>query len=272
MTADRTEFALDRALQLQALDDSTSHWRAGVTTDYCNTPKAAFGGWINALAYRAIASHSDSRGTLQTMQTSFMGGLAEGDVTIKARLLVSRRATDFWRVDMMQNDALMVSAQLVFGLPRKSGPEVQIAMPEAAPAEESQPLEPAPPLTPLWMGQYRQWLARGTPFRVNPRPESWLWIQDRDERPLDLPGLIAMVDAPMPRTFFVDSQLRMGSTIQMQNHVVATPEQIAAAGAKPIMLRADSSSIANGFYDQRVDAWSADGQLLMISNQMAAHR
>ncbi|WOE76424.1 thioesterase family protein [Alterisphingorhabdus coralli] len=273
MTQDKTGYALDKALALEPMSDGDSPtWRARVTTDYCNTPKAAFGGWINALAVHAVMQHADFRGTLQTMQTSFMGGVAEGDVVLTVSHLAKRARTDFWRVDMVQEGAVMVTVNLVSGLPRDSDLTIQIEKPDAPPIEDSQPLVPAPPLTPLWLGQYRQALAKGQPFSVNPSPESWLWIAESDDRPLDILGLVAMVDAPMPRTFFVANELLMGSTIQMQNHVTATAEQIAACGSDPILLRADSASIANSQYDQRVEAWSADGQLLMVSNQMATHR
>ena len=273
MTQDAAGYALDRALMLEPLTDGETHtWRAEVTTDYCNTPKAAFGGWINALAVNAVMQHPEYRGVLQTMQTSFMGGVAEGPVTLSVSHLTKRARTDFWRVDFVQQDALMVSVNIVCGLPRESDLNVQITMPDAPAIEDSNPLAPAPPLTPLWLGKYRQWLAKGQPFSINPTPESWLWIADADERPLDIKGLVAMVDAPMPRTFFAANELLMGSTIQMQNHVTATTEQIAACGSQPIFLRADSASIAQSQYDQRVEAWSADGQLLMVSNQMATHR
>ncbi|MEM1133684.1 MAG: thioesterase family protein [Pseudomonadota bacterium] len=273
MTQDAGRYALDRALMLDPLNEGeTATWRAEVTTDYCNTPKAAFGGWINALAVHAVMQHADFRGVLQTMQTSFMGGVAAGSVTLKVSQLTKRARTDFWRVDFVQNDDVMVSVNLVCGLPRESDLNTQITMPDAPSIEDSSPLAAAPPLAPLWMGKYRQWLAKGQLFSVNPTPESWSWIAEADERPLDIKGLVAMVDVPMPRTFFAANELRMGSSIQMQNHITATPEQIAACGSQPIFLRVDSASIALSQYDQRVEAWSADGQLLMVSNQMATHR
>lgn len=234
--------------------------------------QSAFGGWVMALMARAVMLQEGFRGAVLTTESRFMAPVKVAPLRLSVSLMQRRRRFDFWRVTLEQDGNVAATTDIVAGETAPSDLDFQIDPPAAKPREESLPILPAPPLTPVWLKAFDQFLAKGVPFRVNENTESLLWIRENDGRPIDTLSLILMADAPMPRSFFMADGLRPGSSISISTYVYATREELAALGNTFLLMRVGGAFVGNGLLDQRVEMWSEAGKLIGVSNQIGVHR
>lgn len=239
---------------------------------YRNPTGMAFGGWVAAIAAKAVELHEDCRSKLVSQTTTYLSGIGPGKVAVSAKLLRSGSSTQFWRVELLQNDRLAIAADIVTSNRRETDLNYQAKMPDAVPVERAMDMHGENPVAPQWVSTFKQKLAKGVPFTVNDTPEALVWIKEADDRPLDRASLFSICDTPMPRTFFLSEVPRMGSTVSMSTYIYATDEDIAEAGSGYLLLRVDGASARNCTTDSRVELWSANGTLLATSNQIGFFR
>ncbi|MEO1027991.1 MAG: thioesterase family protein [Pseudomonadota bacterium] len=262
-------FSLDAATELTPVDANT--FRVPVDETWWNF-QSAFGGWAAALASQAVRDHADCRGELASLNAIFPAALGAGMLTVKVERLISRARTDFWRVTFFHDDkpeSLAFSADIVMTKRRTTDLKFEQEMPNC-PAPEDVPSMP-PEQGPVWMKQLDQRMFKGKPFSKNLQPLTRTWLKFADDRPYDTKAVIALVDSPMPRVFFVTDQPRFGSTVSFSVHILASEQQIASKTGH-LLLEANSAAIFDGSYDQRARLWSQDGALLAVSNQLAFFR
>nr|WP_254306042.1 acyl-CoA thioesterase domain-containing protein [Sphingopyxis sp. BSNA05] len=161
----------------------------------------AFGGWISAIAGRAVEMHPDCRGPLVSQQMIFMTGVGPGEITLSVKLLRAGSTTQFWRVELLQNGSMTNAADIVTSTRRPTDIDYQVEMPTTRSPADSIALRTVNPMAPAWVVHYDQRIAKGIPFAVNDTPEGIVWIKEADGRPLDRIGLLSILDTPMPRTF-----------------------------------------------------------------------
>ncbi|NNC79060.1 MAG: hypothetical protein HKN94_02810, partial [Acidimicrobiales bacterium] len=107
------------------------------------------------------------------------------------------------------------------------------------------------------------------PFTVAERPRSLVRARPVNDVAFD-PTVLAMIcDSPMPRTFFVSTDLVFCSTISLAIHIYASDEQIAAVARDFVVVEADSAVIRNNTLNQEVRVFRHDGLLLASSYQTA---
>ncbi|MEP3227506.1 MAG: thioesterase family protein [Parasphingorhabdus sp.] len=239
---------------------------------YQNPSGAAFGGWVAAIAARAVEEHADCAAPIMSLQMAYLSAVSPGEVEIRVTLLKSGASTQFWRVELSQRGQITNTADIVTSNRRPSGPNYQLPRPEAKAPEDGLKLEAMPGMTPNWVATYDQHIVQGTPFSDNGSPETLTWIRHVDGRPIDRKAIIAVCDTPMPRTFFLSDELRMGSTVTMATYIYANDEDLAAAGSDYLLLRVSSATVRNSATDQRAELWSQTGILLATSNQIGFYR
>lgn len=263
-------FIFDRETALIALEDG--HYAIESSDVYRNPTGMAFGGWVAAIAARAVEMHPECRGPLVSQQIIFMTGVGPGEVKLSVTLLRAGASTQFWRVELSQNGAPTNAADIVTSTRRPTDIDYQVEMPTAKSPEESISLPSVNPMAPQWVSHYDQRIAKGMPFAINDSPEAIVWIKEADGRPVDRVSLLSILDTPMPRTFFVTEQFRPGSTVSMASYIYASEEDMAAAGSDYMLLRVTGATVRNSATDGRVEIWTKSGILLATSSQIGFFR
>ena len=263
-------FLFDRETALIALEDGLFTIEASDV--YRNPTGMAFGGWVAAVAARAVELHPECCGPLVSQQIIYMTGVGPGEVKLSVKLLRAGASTQFWRVELSQNGALTNAADIVTSTRRPTDIDYQVEIPDAKSPEESISLPSVNPMAPAWVSHYDQRIAKGMPFAVNESPEAMVWIKEADGRPVDRISLFSILDTPMPRTFFVTKQFRPGSTVSMATYIYASEEDLAETGSDFMLLRVTGATVRNSASDGRVELWSKSGILLATSSQIGFFR
>lgn len=263
-------YKLDDSIRLTPEGDGEFHCDA--TNAYWNFT-GAFGGWAVAIAVEAISKSPDVRGDLVSVNAMFPDALGHDPISVRTRKLRGRARTDFWRVEFYDYAApaeVLFCADLVMAMPRTSDVSFQPPLPDVPAPEDIKPFPM--PGGPKWLGNYEQRLVKGRPFTKAERPDSITWLREADGRPLDAKGLAAISDTYMPRIFFADNKMHMGSTVSYSLNLFANSEELAAIGSDFLLMEADAAVIANGAYDQRGTMRARDGRVLAVTNQIAFFR
>lgn len=263
-------FTFDRETALIPLDENSFTIEASEV--YRNPTGTAFGGWGAAIAAKAVEMHQERRTLIVSQQATYLTGIGPGEVLVTVKLLRSGGSTQFWRVELSQNDNPALVADIVSSNRRPTDITYQIDMPDAKPPEKSINLHKGNDMAPKWVSTFDQQIAKGIPFAVNESPEALVWIKEADGRPLDRINLFSICDTPMPRSFFLSEQFRPGSTVSMGTYIYASDEDLAAAGSDYMLLRVDGATVRNSATDSRVELWCANGVLLAVSNQIGFFR
>jgi acyl-CoA thioesterase len=263
-------FKFDQEIALIAQDDG--QFTIEASDIFRNPTGMAFGGWISAIAARAVEMHPECRGPLVAQQMIFMTGVGPGEVKISVQLLRAGASTQFWRVELSQNGSLSNAADIVTSTRRPTDIDYQVEIPDARSPEDSIALPSVNPMAPKWATHYDQRIAKGIPFAINESPEAIVWIKEADGRPVDRVSLFSILDTPMPRTFFVTEQFRPGSTVSMATYIYASDDDLDAAGSDFMMLRVTGATVRNSATDGRAEIWSRSGILLATSSQIGFFR
>jgi acyl-CoA thioesterase len=266
-----SKFALDIATALEPLGDGRFLCRGeGAYWNFTS----AFGGWALAVGLAAVRATDTSGGALISINAIFPDALKAKDLIVVATCLRQKAKTSFWRVTFYeagQEDApLLFSADMILSVRRKTDAAFQTPAPDAPPVETCEEFDAA--MGPKWMAHYQQRNIKGQPFTCQETPNSLIWMAERDGRPWDEKGIVAVSDTFMPRIFFADTTPRFGSTVSFGLHLFANGADFEAAGNVPLLLEGDSDMIGDGLYDQRGKMWSSAGCLLAITNQVAFYR
>ena len=266
-------YKLDQSIRLTPEENGT--FLCDASDAYWNF-SGAFGGWAVAVAVSAVNRSAGARGDLASVNAVFPDALGRAPLSVRPRKIRERARTDFWRVEFLDHaepGAPLFAADIVMTEPRGASLTYHAAVPvvEDLPAPETLPRFPMPG-GPQWLADYDQRLVSGRPFRKADRPVSLSWLREADGRPLDAVGLAAISDTYMPRVFFVDTAMHMGSTVSYSLNLFANAAELSAVGDDFLLMEADAAVIANGAYDQRGVIRARDGRVLAVTNQVAFFR
>ena len=261
-------YTLDKSILLEHVADGV----------YCvnNDPaywnyKASFGGWMAAVALNAVYQHPEFRGEVLTQQIQFIAALKPDQLYLRVHRHQQGQLIDFYQVSIQsapKNGRTLATTEIIAGERTDSKLEYAVPMPPLKPIAECMALE-ASEMTPRWLAQFEQHLAKGQPFSKNPTPMTLAYAREADGRPLDSRAIVALADTPMPRTFFVTDQLLFGYSLSLSTHIYASSEEIAAVGTDYVAIASDSSVIRHGLLNQEVRLFRRDGLLLATSYQTA---
>lgn len=235
---------------------------------------SAFGGWVAALTVAACETDDACRGELVSQDIQFISAIRAERLRLDVTLVEQRRSMDFWRVtvhDAAVNGRIVASASLIAGERRATDLRFD-RQPDAVRGQaESFRLERRPN-SPSWFDHYEIFLAQGRPFRVNESLRSTIYLREADGRPLDSKGISAIVDTPMPRSFFLSESMLFASTISLSTHIYATREEIAAVGDGFVRLDSDGRAVRDSLINQESALYREDGLLLATSYQTGIFR
>lgn len=238
--------------------------------DYWNF-NSAFGGWVAAATLRALHLTEGFRGEIISQHVQFISAVKADALYALVSLRESKRTTDFWSVivsDAPKNGRTLMVAEIVAGSRRSHDLSYDPPMPAYKQPDECVRMRNNP-LSPNWLDRYELMLSSGVPFTKNPTPHAVTLIREDDHRPPDAISIAAMLDASMPRVFFVTDTARMASTLSMSSHIYASDAEIAEVGSDFMILEADSAAVRHGLSNEEARLFRQDGLLIATSYQTA---
>ncbi len=260
-------YPLDAATELTAIHAMRFQSNGG--SAYWNF-QSAFGGWALALANAAIQQARPQDALLASATATFFKPLPEAGLMIDVRTMREGRRTNFYRAEFHDSempDETIFATDMVFSDIRDKALDYTCAFPDVKAPADSPRLPDSP--GPKFLSRYEQRVALGTPFSQQERPHSALWVRDSADRPWDEKALLAVSDTPMPRTFFLDPTPRFGATVTYDLQIFCTREELSAQGSDFLLIEATSDRVSRSRFAQTTRIWSAERQLLAISNQLA---
>jgi len=256
------DYFFDQNLQLNA--HSPGCFEFQTNKDYWNF-NSAFGGWVAAATIKALHSSDGFRGEILSQHVQFISAVKAETIYALVTLRESKRTTDFWSVivsDAPENGRTLMVTEIVAGARRAHDLSYDPPLPDFKNPEDCIRMRNNP-MSPRW---------RGRPFTKNPTPHSVTLIREDDLRPPDAVSIAAILDASMPRVFFVTDKARMASTLSMSSHIYASDAEIAAIGTDFMILEADSAAVRHGLSNEEARLFRPDGLLIATSYQTAVFK
>lgn len=243
-------------------------WR-GEVTDAWSAPPGPNGGYITALLLAAIEGEvDDASRPPRTVTVHFMRPPSVGEVEIAVTIERSGRSASTATARMAQGGKTTCVAICTLAGSFESAIDYSRAMPDVPPPAEVEALDSS--LPPTIFGQLEFRMTFGDPPFTG--SESTLvggWSRTR--APVSMrPGLLALyADAWWPCPFPRTSGPIMAPTLELTIHFRSIP---ALEPGAYVLGRFDSTTSAEGFFEESGELWSEDGTLLAQSRQLALAR
>lgn len=260
----------DQAMTLAPAGDGI--WD-GTTADRYWNFAGPFGGYLAALALKAVMADARRLGPPVAQTVNYCGALAKGAFRIATTLERGGKATQHWTVRILQDGQVVTTSSIVCANRRETFQHGVTDRPSVAPPEQLAPFV-APARLP-WLGAYDFRFVEGEPpFEEGERASGDLgssrtvvWMRDKPERPLDHLALSSLADCFILRLVQMRGKLAPMSTVSMTTYFHASEAELAAHGTAAVLGIADAKRFAGNFHDQHMELWGRDGQLLATGIQ-----
>jgi acyl-CoA thioesterase len=223
------------------------------------------GGYLAAIVLRAlVAEVADPDRAPRSITLHYLRPPVAGPCEVTVVIERAGRGMTTASARLVQDGRDCVLALAAFGVARE-GPELhEHPMPEVPPPDALTRADGVPGIPIRERYDTRQ--ALGTPpFQYGDEALSGGWIRTVDDDPLDEVLLVALADA-WPPALFSRLEVPLGvPTIDLTVHFRQAPSR--APGWALVQFR--STVAAEGYVEEDGEVWSADGQLLAQSRQLA---
>jgi acyl-CoA thioesterase len=238
-----------------------------------SAPLGPNGGYLAAIVLRAMGRAVDDAQraprslTLHYLRPPVVGA-AEIDVVVEraGRSLTSLAAR------MTQDGSLRVLALAAFGTDFPSAADYGTAMPDVPPHTAVDAVA-AHPLAPPIASRFELRPALG-PELFSGADEALVggWLRLDEPRPADALAVAAYTDAWIPSPWSRLTAPNPAPTIDLTIHFRRRLPIVGADPATPVLARFASTTSAAGYFEEDGLIWSADGELLAHSRQLALLR
>jgi acyl-CoA thioesterase len=261
----------DAAIALQPRDDGG--FDGHTSAAYANMI-GPYGGITAAQCMNAVLLHPQRLGDPVALTVNFAAALADGPFVVRPRAARTNRSTQHWIVEMLQDDAVVVTATAVTALRREtwSGHEARmptVLRPQDTPRTERKGVE--------WLQRYEMRFLEGfIPSRwdgaLNETSLTRLWVRDEPPRPLDFASLSALADVFFPRVWLRRARLTPLGTVSMTVYFHAGSAELAATGSGHLLLQAQGQGFGGGYFDHTGQLWDESGTLLATTHQVVYYK
>ncbi|MGH3442719.1 MAG: acyl-CoA thioesterase [Nitriliruptorales bacterium] len=245
-------------------------WRGDVSPDWTVFGGAPNGGYLQAMALRAVRGELTKPHPL-TSTSHFLTTCESGPAEIDVEVLRTGRRHETAVATVHQADGERLRVTAIFGdLDAADGPTWDGAEPPAIPPLDeciAAPLDiDLPPVV------------RRFDVRLNPAHVGWLvnqpsgraemagWLRFADGREPDVAALPLFADALPPVAFNVLDRLSWVPTLELTVHVRARP----ATGWLRCVFR--SRGLVGGYHEEDGEIWDAEDRLVAVTRQLALAR
>ena len=259
----------DRATAVQPLGDGA--YAASMDTGWW-VVRGPNGGYVAAVMLRALADAAgDADRAPRSLTVHYASAPAEGPVRIETTVERRGRSLSSLAARMTQDDELVALALAAFSAPWPDRHDFDGLTPPLVgrPGEGALPDRPRELLPPI----AQRWDFRGTlgaaPFAGADEAETGGWLRLAEPRVADSLVVAAMTDAWFPAAFTRLTEPVALPTIDLTIHFRAP---LPLAGARPddwFLAAFRSRQAREGFVEEDGEIWSASGELVAQSRQLA---
>lgn len=228
-----------------------------------------YGGWSVAVLANALLKAVPEGLELVSITTDFMTAVPDGPFAIEVSCDRAGRGTQFWQANLISDATGQISNRATAVLAKRRDTFEW--------TEGERPQAPDPMDCPRvefvgWMKPVQIRHAINPPFQGNGDTRSAAWVRMEENRPLDIPALVALADTPAPRLFHVMDQPDPIATISMTVYIHASAEELADVGGDFMLVETNAARGGRGFFDQFARMWSRDGRLMATTQQIVWYR
>ncbi|RYY98116.1 MAG: thioesterase family protein [Comamonadaceae bacterium] len=233
-----------------------------------------YGGATAAQVLNAVLQHPDRLGEPVALTVNYAAAVADGPFALRATPARTNRSTQHWTIELVQQDAVAVTATAVTAVRRETWSGHEAPMPEV----------PRPDTLPRATGRGVEWINRyDMRFVQGNMPVAWdghidgesisrLWVRDDPPRPVDAASLTAIADVFFPRIWLRRATFVPVGTVSMTVYFHADAAQLAATGTGFLLAQARGQAFGRGFFDQAGLLWNEAGTLLATTHQVVYYK
>ena len=259
-----TTFGRDTAVT--RVDDDA--FRATLSEDWW-VFAGANGGYLAAVLMRALTERLDDPARMaRSLTVHYLRPPSAGPADVATNLVRVGRSLATLTATMTQDGNEVAIATAAFSVPRPSMTFHDAVMPEAMPAEDTEPSKWPPELAPPIAHRF-EYRPVGTEavFAGLPDASVTAWTRLREPAPLDPVLLALLADALVPAVFPKSAAPVAATTIDLTVHFRAPADEPVDDGW---VLAAFRSRVGvDGFVEEDGEIWSPGGRLLAQSRQLA---
>ena len=231
--------------------------------------RATFGGLVAAMMYERIpASVSDDR-VIRSIMLSFVAPVSPGEMDVIVKILRAGKSATQVQVSAIQNDAVCAVMLASFGGARESA--IKIEYEDAPATKEPEAVTPfpfIPNVTPDFTQHFDYSYTQGTmPFMGSTQTVMGGWIKLKDEcaQPINVPQILALLDAWPPATFSLLKKPASGSSLTWNMSFIDTPLQ--ASANEWWQYEANIQHAQDGYSHIDSTMWDENGKAIVMSHQ-----
>jgi acyl-CoA thioesterase len=253
-----------------ALDLRNGRAVGRTTPDFANMV-GPYGGLTAATILEAMSRHPDRVGDPVSLTVNFAAPIADGEFVVDTAIARTNRTNQHWTAQLSQDGDVKTTATAVYGVPRDTWADTEIAPPAAPDPEDCAPQDISSFV--VWTRNYDMRFVSGSIPGAgegpSPDSESTLWVRAHPDRPLDHPGLTAMCDVFYPRVFRRRAAYVPSGTISFTVYFHASAAELERQGADWVLATVRGQRFTGGFFDHTGTLWSRSGELLAVTHQLA---
>lgn len=247
----------------------TASARLSVPDDWLQG-RTVFGGLQAALAVRAMRQLVASEFLLRSVQSTFVGPVLAGPVSVQATVLRRGKSTQHLRAEVLVEGRPCFTALGIFGGARDT---VFTSLPSVPPAvkppEQLTSLSFMPGVTPAFTQHVEMRWAKGLPpFSGVTDPNAQIYVRHRDDAAMSEAHLVAACDIIPPPVLSAMKAPTPGSSMNWQLELLADPACL--RGDDWLRFDAEMTAAHSGYSWQTAKIWSGQGELVAISHQCVA--
>lgn len=236
-------------------------WRQG---------RGAYGGLTIAAVIRAIeAKVADPSRTVRSVTAELPSPALPGSLDVRVDILRSGANLTVARGSLHQGDSVTTHVVAILAAKRDADLAWNDLQPPAAPPPDS--LHPAPSnaLQPEFCANFEYRLVSGIPFAGQNTSTAVGWVRALDPGPVcDAAFLAAMIDVWWPAIFGRMKSPRPMATIAFTLELVSSLDGVDPAA--PLLHRGSVPLVADGYFQETRELWTASGRLLARNHQTFA--
>ena len=263
---------LDQEIALNAVGEG--QW-SGASTDAYGNMVGTFGGVVAATLLNAVLSDERRTGEPVSLTVNFCTSVVIGDLSVQTKLQRGGKYTQHWSLELMQNGQICATASVVTGVRGDVFALHPAVMPVVPPFEDCTPV----PVSPVkWMGRYDFRFAEGEPSfqskEHDPLRSAYaaVWLRDNPGRALDHQAMASLSDCFFPRLLHIRGTIVPFATVSMTTHFLATQDDLAEQGDRPILGVVDGDRFQGNFHNQHMQLWSESGKMLAVGTQVVWYK
>jgi acyl-CoA thioesterase len=244
-------------------------WSATCDTAW-SAPNGPNGGYLAAIVLRAMAAELDDPGRpARSLTCHYLRPPTDGELRITVAVERAGRSVTVLSAHVHQDDRPCVVALGAFAVDRQGAADYAPSAPAVPPARDV-PVASLPDGAPPIAHRFAVRPAIGAPpFSGAGEAVTGGWIRFADPHPVDAAALAMYADAWLPAPFARLTAPVAAPTIDLTVHFRATGAAAALSAEEPILAVFNSTTSAEGFFEEDGQLWSPGGVLLAHSRQLA---